>query len=268
MNLYRRAKHLTRTYGVFPKKRLSQNFIVDEHFLGLMCSYGAVDRSDVVLEVGAGFGFLTRFLAQRAGRVAAVEADARLIKALQSELADFDNIELIEGDIFKVITPSFNKIISNPPFSISSPLLFWLLRKNFDCAVLTFQKEFAKRLDAPIGTKDYSRLTVCTDYHAEVELLNSVPKEAFYPSPEVDIAIVRLKPKDPLPFKVKDEKVFDEIVRTLFTQRNRKVRNAVLPLLHRYGLNDAIADLLPFHNKRVRTLAPEDFGVLANELSA
>jgi len=268
MNLYQKARHLMRTYGIFPKKFLSQHFMVDDHLLGLMCSYGGVDRADVVLEVGAGFGFLTRFLAQRAGKVVAVEADARLMKVLEGELAEFDNVELIDGDIFKVATPAFNKVVSNPPFSISSPLLFWLLNKTFDRAVLIFQKEFANRLDAPIGSKDYSRLTVSTYYRAEVELLDLVPKEAFYPAPEVDAVIVRLNPKKAPPFKVKDKKVFDEVVRTLFTQRNRKVRNAVLPLLHRYGLENAVADLLPFHDKRVRKLAPEDFGALANELSA
>ncbi|MFQ6068777.1 MAG: 16S rRNA (adenine(1518)-N(6)/adenine(1519)-N(6))-dimethyltransferase RsmA [Candidatus Bathyarchaeia archaeon] len=272
MNLYRKVKYLMRTYRIFPKKRLSQNFMVKEQFLQLMVWYAAIRRSDVVLELGAGFGFLTRFLAQKAGRVIAVEADARLMKVLQDELEDFGNVELIEGDILKVAIPAFNKVVSNPPFSISSPLLFWLLNKNFECAVLTFQKEFATRLAASIGSKDYSRLTISTSYYAEVELLGHVPKEAFYPHPDVDAIIVRLKPKRVPPFKVKDEKVFDEVVRTLFTQRNRKVRNAVLPLLHKYGLRGAVAvkkaDLLPFRNKRVRELAPEDFGMLANELAA
>ncbi len=245
--------------------------MVDDHFLRLLRLYATVGQSDVVLEVGAGFGFLTRFLAQKSKRVVVVEVDTQLVKVLQSELDDFDNIDLIEGDFFKVVIPPFNKVVSNPPFSMSSPLLFWLLNKSFDCAVLTFQEEFARRLDAPIGSKDYSRLTVSTFYRAEVELLDLVPKEAFYPSPDVDAVIVRLKPKSSFPFKVEDEKVFDEVVRTLFTQRNRKVRNAVLPFLHKYGLRGKVAvekaDLLPFSNKRVRELAPEDFGALANELS-
>jgi 16S rRNA (adenine1518-N6/adenine1519-N6)-dimethyltransferase len=241
MTLYQKAKHLMHTYKIFPKKRLGQNFMADEHFLSLLLSYAALESSDVVLEVGAGFGFLTHFLAQKSKTVVAVEADTHLVQILQSELAGLNNVELIEGDIFEVHLPVFNKVVSNPPFSISSPLLFWLFSKTFDFAVLTFQKEFARRLDVEIGCKDYSRLTVSTYYHAEVELLDDVPKEAFYPRPDVDAAIVRLKPRNSPPFHVKDEKVFEEVVRTLFTQRNRKVRKAILSLLHRYGLKKCMS---------------------------
>ncbi|MFP3985318.1 MAG: 16S rRNA (adenine(1518)-N(6)/adenine(1519)-N(6))-dimethyltransferase RsmA [Candidatus Bathyarchaeia archaeon] len=261
-----------REYEVFPKKRLSQNFMIDDHALELLCSYAAVRQSDIVLEVGAGFGFLTHILAQRSRKVIAVEVDARLVKALQHELACFDNIELIAGNILKTILPSFNKVVSNPPFSISSSLLFFLLDKGFDYAVVTFQKEFAQRLGASVGSKDYSRLTVSTYYRVDVELLDCVPKRAFYPPPTVDAVIVRLKPKKRPPFHVKNEKVFDELIRILFTQRNRKVRKAILPFLHKYRSENRasteIADRLPFCSRRVRELAPEEFGVLANELSS
>lgn len=245
--------------------------MVSDRFLGLMTSYAALARSDVVLEVGAGFGFLTQYLAQKAGRVVAVEVDRRLMRALRSQLADLDNVELVEGDVLDVPIPAFNKMVSNPPFSISSPLLFWLLEKRFEYAVLTFQEEFARRLDAPTGSKDYSRLTVSTYYHADVELLDKVPKEAFYPMPDVNAVIVRLNPKKSSPFEVKDKHFFDDVVRTLFSQRNRKVRKAILPLFRKQGASDPKTvekvDSLPFKDRRVRDLPPEDFGVLANELS-
>jgi len=180
-------------------------------------------------------------------------------------------VGLIEGDVFEASLPVFNKAVSNPPFSVSSRLLFWLLERPFECAVLTFQEEFARRLDAQVGSRDYSRLTVSTYYHADVEPLGKIPKEAFYPLPDVDAALVRLKPRKTPPFKVKDEEVFDEVVRTLFTQRNRKVRKAILPFLYNQGLREAgavgKADSLSFKERRVRELPPEDFGVLANELS-
>ncbi len=245
--------------------------MIDPDFLELLCSHATLEQTDVVLEVGAGLGFLTLLLAQKSRNVIAVEVDSHLIKILRKKLAAFNNITLIEGDILETSISNFDKMVSNPPFSISSPLLFWLLEKSFNRAVLTFQKEFARRLDAPIGSKDYSRLTVATYYRAEVELLDLVPKEAFYPKPDVDALIVQLTPVSSPPFKVDDETVFDDVLRSLFTRRNRKVRNAILPLLHAYGLKGKAAvdraDLLPFHEKRVRQLAPEDFGVLANELS-
>jgi 16S rRNA (adenine1518-N6/adenine1519-N6)-dimethyltransferase len=246
--------------------------MVNENFLLNMISYAAIKRSDEILEIGAGFGFLTRHLAQKAKKVIAVEIDPKLVKILQSELKDFRNIKLIQGDILNTSIPPFNKVVCNPPFSISSPLLFQLLNINFNCSVLTLQYEFAARLGANVGTKDYSRLTVSTYYRAEVELLDFVPKTSFYPSPDVDANIVRLRPRNQPPFNVKDEKLFNNLVRTLFTQRNRKIRNAIRPLLQKLGFKDEKAlkqiDHLSFHNKRVRELAPEDFGVLANELSS
>jgi 16S rRNA (adenine1518-N6/adenine1519-N6)-dimethyltransferase len=243
--------------------------MVDENLLRLMISYAAVNKNDVVLEIGAGLGFLTKLLSQRGKQVIAVEADRRLMKVLQAELKDRENVVLVEGDILKVSIPSFDKVVSNPPFYISSPILFWLLERSFECAVLTFQKEFAERLAAPVGSKDYGRLTVMTYYLADVELLDYVPKSMFYPPPDVDSYIVRLKPKPP-PFTVKDKQVFSELVRTLFTQRNKKVRNAIIPFLAGLGIRKGklieLADSLPYHNQRVRELAPEDFGVLANEI--
>jgi len=234
-----------------------------------MISYASLSPADAVLEVGAGLGFLTRLLAERCGRVVAVEIDGRLVSILRDELHDVGNVELVHGDVLSTPLSRFNKVVSTPPYSISSPLLFWLLDRSFDCAVLTFQEEFAKRLSAQVGSKDYSRLTVATYYRADAELLDFVPKSAFYPPPDVDSVVVRLKPRAP-PFRVKDEKTFFELVRVTFTQRNKKVRNAVLPffLKRRMAKGEALrlADSLLFCERRVRELAPEDFGALANEI--
>jgi len=269
MSLLKKTRRLLHSYKIFPKKRLGQNFMVDEDLLELMVSYASVDTNDVVLEIGAGLGFLTRLLSQKCKQVIAVEVDPRLIRILKTELKDLNNVELVEGDILKVAIPSFDKIISNPPFYISSPILFWLLERNFDCAVITFQKEFAERLVASVGSNDYGRLTVMTYYRADIELLDYVPRDMFYPPPDVDSYIVRLKPKPP-PFAIKDKQAFFELVRTLFTQRNKKVRNAITPFLAKLGIEKEklieVADSLTYHDKRVRELAPEDFGALTNEI--
>jgi len=91
----------------------------------------------------------------------------------------------------------------------------------------------------------------------------------FYPPPDVDSMMVRLKPRDP-PFQVEDETIFFELVRTLFTQRNRKVRNGLIPFLHKHEITGKeaveLADSTVYSAKRVRELAPEDFGILTNEL--
>jgi len=265
------TKFLLRRHHVFPRKRLGQSFMVNSSVLKRMVGYANVKEDDVVLEIGAGLGFLTEILAKTCGRVVAVEVDPRLVRILRKRLSGVENVELIEGDILKVSVPNFNKVVSTPPYSISSQLLFWLLEHPFDCAVLTFQREFAERLNAPVGSREYGRLTVSAYYRAEVELIDTVPREFFYPQPDVDSIITRLKPRKNPPFEVKDEKVFHELVRILFTQRNKKVRNAIVPFLRKRGLSERealkVADSVVYHERRVRKLAPEDFGAIANELS-
>lgn len=246
--------------------------MVESSIFQCMADYASLRRSDVVLDIGAGLGFLTCFLANKCEAVLAVESDSRLVRVLREQLENSPNVKIIEGDVLKVQIPQFNKVVSIPPYHISSALLLWLFNRNFDCAVLIFQKEFANRLVFSVGNEDYGWLTVVAYYRVEVELLDEIPKWMFYPQPEVDSVIVRLKPKRPPPFTLKNEAVFKQLVQTLFTQRNRKVRNAVLPFIkgmHATIAEDAVklADSLPFHDKRVRELAPEDFGVLANVLT-
>ncbi len=270
INLLRRAKHLLGLYRVSPKKRLGQNFAVNSDMLQRLVSQASLTDDDVVLEVGSGFGFLTQLLSSKCKKVIAVEVDPQLVRFLRTQLHSVQNMELIEGDILKVSLPPFNKIVSAPPYSISSPLIFRLLEQQFDYAVLILQKEFAERLAASVGTKDYGRLTVSIYYRADVELLDIVPRTSFYPPPDVDSMMVRLKPRAH-PFQVDDEETFFELVRVLFTQRNRKVRNGLISFLNQHEITGKeaveLADSTIYSRKRVRQLAPEDFGILANELS-
>ncbi len=270
MSLLEEAKRLLRYYRVVPKKRLGQNFLVDEEALHKMVSYAGISGEDTVLEVGAGLGFLTEKLAENAGGVIAVEIDRRLVKALRKRLKGYGNVTVLHGDIMKISVPRFNKVVSTPPYSISSPLQFWLLNKPFEEAVLSFQEEFAKRLTASVGSKDYGRLTVTTYYRADVEILDVIPKESFWPSPKVDSLIVRLKPRCP-PFRVEEEEIFLDLVRAIFTQKNRKLRNAVVPFFSRFRLSRReavkLAERLPFHDRRPRELSPEEIGLVADEIT-
>jgi len=235
-----------------------------------LVDYAALSRSDVVLDVGAGLGFLTRLLARRCKRVVAVESDSRLVKLLRDQLRDMCNVEIVKGNVLEIPTLDFNKVVSIPPYHISSPLLLWLFGRKFDCGALIFQREFANRFTASVGSENYRWLTVVTYYYAAVELLDDVPRWMFYPQPEVDSVIVRLKPRKPPPFYLKNKTLFKQLVQALFTRRNRKVRSAVQPFLKRSQATAAEtvveAASLPFQDKRVRELAPEDFGALANAL--
>lgn len=269
MGLLEEIKRTLNAYKIRPRKKLGQNFLIDEGVLEKIVSYASLESDDVVLEIGAGLGFLTERLAKEAGQVIAVEIDPKLIGILVRRLRKYENVTILRGDIMEIEVPEFNKVVSIPPYSISSPLIFWLLQRDFECAVLTFQEEFARRLAATPGTKDYGRLTVTVYYHAEVELLDFIPKESFWPTPEVNSMIIRLKPREP-PFHVEDEEKFFSFIRAIFTQRNKKLRNAVITFLSELKIpkKDTVplADSIPFSYRRVREMTPEELGLTFNYL--
>lgn len=245
--------------------------MVDSQVFQKMAHYASLDCDDTVLEIGAGLGFLTRFLSEKCKEVLAVEVDTRLARILREQLRDTSNVRIIEGDVFKASVPSFNKVVSIPPYHVSSRLLLWLFGTDFDRAILIFQKEFANRLVASVGTEDYGWLTVLTDYHAEAETLDYVPKWTFYPQPKIDSVIVRLEPTNPKPYPLRNEKLFKQLLRSCFAKRNRKVKNAVLSYVMGFcNVSEekaiGIVEALPFREKRVRELTPEDFGVMADAL--
>ncbi|MEM0011337.1 MAG: 16S rRNA (adenine(1518)-N(6)/adenine(1519)-N(6))-dimethyltransferase RsmA [Candidatus Bathyarchaeia archaeon] len=270
MSLLEETKRILAAYKVRPKRRLGQNFLVDEEVLKRLISYASVNEKDNVLEIGAGLGFLTERLARIAGHVVAVEIDPVLVKILSRRLSGYKNVSILKGDILKMEEPPYiNKVVSIPPYSISSPLIFWLLKRKFDCAVLTFQEEFGRRLVAQPGVSDYGRLTVAVYYYAEPELLDFIPKESFWPTPEVNSVIVRLRPRKP-PFYVRDEELFFRFLRAVFTQKNKKMKKALEVFLSDFKIPKEwlrkISESIPFYERRVRELAPEELALTFNAL--
>jgi len=268
MSLLERAKFLLRKHRIFPKKLLGQHFMIEDSILQSMVNYASLEKNDVVLDIGAGFGFLTQLLAEKCETVLAVESDAKLVKVLREQLKNLSNVRIIEGNILHMSNLRFSKVVSIPPYNISSPLLLWLFHQKFECAVLVFQKEFASRIIASVGNEHYGWLAVVTYYHVDVELMDDVSRCMFHPQPEVDSIIVRLRPKIS-PFPVKDEVLFKQFVQLLFTHRNRKVKNAIKCFIRSKRTADAESSLkkvesFSFIDKRVRELAPEDFGALLN----
>lgn len=271
MNLREKTKSLLRKYQISPKRHLGQNFIVDPSAFHHMVDGASVNSDDKVLDIGAGLGFLTHFLAKKCKKVLAVESDPRLVKVLRERLRGLSNVKIIPGDVLQAKIPSFNKVVSAPPYYLSSSLIPWLFHKKIQCAVLILQEEFVNRLVAPIGDDNYGWLTVITAYHAEIEPLMEISQEVFFPQPKVDSLLIQLTLKKSPPFPLKDESIFTNFVQTLFTQRNRKVRNGILPYIKRHNIVPEekavnLADSLPFHNKRIRKLTPKEFGKLANAL--
>jgi 16S rRNA (adenine1518-N6/adenine1519-N6)-dimethyltransferase len=266
------VKFLIQAHRIVPNKLLGQYFMVDSSIYPKLSSYAALNANDVVLDAGAGFGFLTRFLAGKCKQVIAVEKDPHVAQVLREQIRDFSNVTFIEGDVFKVNLPSFNKTVSIPPYYLSSQLAVWLLDRCLDCAMLIVQREFAERFVASIRTEDYGWLAVVAQQAAEIEVLDEVPKWMFHPQPEVDSVILRLKPWTTTPFTVKNKAFFVRMVKWLFTQRNKKLENALTPFIRRELELDKpkaaeVSSKLPFRERRPRELAPKDFGAIADELT-
>ncbi|AKB54390.1 MULTISPECIES: 16S rRNA (adenine(1518)-N(6)/adenine(1519)-N(6))-dimethyltransferase RsmA [Methanosarcina] len=246
-----------------------QHFLVDAGYLDRIVAAAELGPEDVVLEIGAGIGNLTERLAKKAKKVIAIELDPVLVRVLHDRFDKVENIEIIAGDALKVEFPEFNKVVSNLPYSISSEITFKLLRHNFKLGILMYQYEFAARMVSLPNCKDYSRLTVDTCYFADASILMKVPKSAFQPAPEVDSAVIRLVPR-PAPFEVKNQAFFMDFVSAVFSQRRKKLKNAILNMNHVLkipSIKEVIARLPEdIISKRAENLTPEELAQVANQI--
>jgi 16S rRNA (adenine1518-N6/adenine1519-N6)-dimethyltransferase len=241
-------------------KKLGQHFLVDRRVLARIGDYASLVEEDRVLEIGPGTGNLTQILSERAGTVFAIEVDPALASSLEGR---FPNVVVIRSDALKVQLPDYNKIVSNLPYQISSKITFRLLERPFDLAVLMYQREFAERMVASLGTKDYGRLTLNVSLRAEAEILERVPRGAFRPMPQVESAIVRLRPREnPIPV---DERLFDDLTRGLFSMRRKKVKRSLAAMnVSSDVLSRIDPDLL---ERRPQELSLEDVVDLARAIS-
>ncbi len=252
-----------RELGVRPSKSRGQHFLVDARVAHRALSYADLGTSDTVLEIGPGLGVLTRELVGRVRRVTAIESDRRFAEYLRRAIPE---AEIIHGDALKVDWPDFDVMVSNLPYQISSPLTFRLLATPFDRAVLMYQWEFARRMVAPPGSEDYSRLSVGVYVRAACTILERVPRNAFRPQPKVNSALVRLEPR-PSPFPIADPDRFDAVVAALFEHRRKTVENGLRLAWDRFAESpealDALLQDVPFHGRRVEELRPEDIEQVA-----
>lgn len=257
------VKERLHALGVRPSRRWGQHFLLREDVADRMVAAGGIGPGETVLEVGPGLGILTERLLAAGHRVVAVERDRRLAADLANR---FPTLELIEGDILEVPLPDFDRVVSNLPYEISSPLVLRLLDRPFRRMVLTFQRAFARRMTATPGSGDYSRLTVKVAVASEAELLWTVPASAFYPPPRVESAVVRLEPRAP-PFPV--DAPFHRVVDALFAHRRKRARNA-LKLAPGLGVAPAEVDEalegVPLADRRPGSLSPAEMAELRDRL--
>ena len=278
-SLSKTTKDILSRHGIKLNRNLGQNYLIDKNKRDQIIGFGNITKDDVILEIGTGIGTLTIELAKRARKVIAIEQDSKICAILAERLEDekIDNVELINDDALKVDFPPFNKIISNLPYQISSPITFKFLDYDFDLAVLMYQKEFASRMNGKVATKDYSRLSAMLYFKCDVEKLTDVSNESFIPKPQIDSTVVRLTPKENT---VTDEdfEIYSKFTKALFQHRNKKIKNALIDSRHIIsGIDKKVLkrrlneiddeEILEYMKKRVVVLTPEEILMISQKLN-
>jgi len=223
---------LLRQHGLHPEKSLGQNFLVDEYALEQVVKAAEITPQDVVLEIGAGLGSLTRYLATYAHSVMAVELDRKLIPPLVQVVGQYTNVQVVEGDILaydptQLVSQKDYVVVANIPYYITSALLRHLLEARIPPKrlILTVQREVAKRICARQG--DMSLLALSVQVYGHPEIITHIPASAFYPPPKVDSSVLRIdlfaSPLIPAP----ELELFFLLIKAGFSQKRKTLRNAL-----------------------------------------
>jgi 16S rRNA (adenine1518-N6/adenine1519-N6)-dimethyltransferase len=270
-----------------PKKRLGQNFLHDRDVLQAILEAAELGPEDQVLEIGPGRGALTEVLAPHAGKIVAVEIDRGLQNYLARLSDAYPQLEVRFADFMKVDWADLGfdpakpvKVVANIPYYITTPILMKLLQAtrlereplvdvtpHAERILLMVQWEVAKRMTAPPGNKDYGSLSLITQYAADVSLVVKVPGTSFFPVPEVDSAVVMLKPRKVPSVQVDDIPRMFRAIRGSFQQRRKTLQNGLLSAgFTREQLVRAAGELKLDMGRRAETLSLAEFAALANAL--
>lgn len=273
-------KPLLELHGFHFSKAKGQNFLIASWVPEQIAEQAGVDSRSGVLEIGPGIGSLTQQLALRAKKVCAVEVDERLAPILEKTVGEFDNLEILWGDVLKQDVPALVKqrfaglrpmACANLPYYITSPILSALLEaKCFSSVTVMVQKEVAQRIVAQPGTADYSAFTVFCQYYAQPEILFDVPAHCFMPQPKVTSAVVSLRVRESLPWDIADEALFFRVVRASFAMRRKTLQNGLsagFPELGKATVKEILCQCGFPENVRGETLGIPEFAKIANAIA-
>jgi 16S rRNA (adenine1518-N6/adenine1519-N6)-dimethyltransferase len=273
-------KALLHRLGLKPKKSLGQHFLVHPHQARRIVAALMPGPDDVVVEIGAGLGALTVFLAAAAGRVVALEMDPALARFLEEELfASNPRVEVVCRDVLKFDFLALSRsagrplaVAGNLPYQITSPLLFKLIQElpALGRAVLMMQQEVGHRLLARPGTKDYGVLSVLAGYHFQVERVFTLSPANFFPPPQVSSVVLKLTPGSPEP-RARDVDLLARVVKAAFGQRRKSLNNALVARASSFGLRveelrGVLAELGIDPGRRGETLGVAEFVAICNKM--
>lgn len=273
-------REILHQYGIRPRKKLGQSFLVDVNTIHKIAAAGRFSSDDIVVEIGAGIGLLTKDIAQVAKRVIAVEIDPQLVKILHDQFDECSNVEIYSCDILKFdissISNNYNtkvNVIGNIPYNISSPVIFHLLssRSVISCFTLMLQKEVVQRLVSLPDNKNYGVPSVLLQMYADIERLFDVSANCFYPRPKVESSIIQGKFREKPLFDLTDEAFFRCLVKASFAQRRKMLTNNLknAKFLEEFSapeLKDALNNAGIDGKRRGETLSLQEFGNLSNIL--
>jgi len=216
-----------------PKKSLGQNFLIDKNIINKIIKIGNINKNKTVMEIGAGYGHLTNaILLMKPKKVFAIEKDKKLSFFLKKKFKNHKNLKIINHDILDIIEEKNlgeNMIVfGNLPYNVSTKILASLiLLKNwppwYEVLILMFQKEVADRIIAKTHTKEFSRLTVLSNWRLEIKKHFNVSKNCFFPRPKINSTLLSFKPKKNNQFNLKNPKNLEKVTRVLFSNRRKMI---------------------------------------------
>lgn len=280
-------RQLLASAGIRPKKRLGQNFLIDLNLINLLLDSANISDKDTVLEAGCGTGSLTEALAERAGKVIAVEIDPALAEIAKRQLSKKQNVEVYNADILeskhtinKAVTnavrlsiesnPCRFLLVANLPYDIASALVLNLITGPLtaEAMYVTVQKEVAGRMTAEPGCKDYGTLSIYLGATGEVKTIRILKPTVFWPQPAVDSAMVSFVRSEEKANRIKNIKTFSELVNLFMTHRRKMLKACTKLATGKLAQINNWLDILKYasinpHN-RPDQLCPDDFLAIAN----
>ena len=258
------------------RRRLGQHFLAAEGWRARIASTLGVTPGDVWLEIGAGHGEMTQWLARSAARVIAVELDPRLAERLRELARNLPNVEVVAGDVLeldlaRVVRENRLKVYGNLPYYITSPILHRLFEHadRLDAIHVVVQMEVAARLAARPGSRQYGYLSVAAQFYTRPEIVLRIPRGAFRPPPKVTSALVSMRlPGERAGLGVSDEAKFLEFVKACFEQKRKTLLNNLRPLLGSARAEEALRAAGVRPNARAEQLELAELARLFQNLSA